>query len=118
MTKSSVGSGRKHGYPPGSNAAPEEQRLYAAMHGGTAWEDPRPGDVAELIDWYYTLPGCGNGGSLHIVTEDHNCDDHHLEWCAGYADGIGDKCGSDLANLLSRMNAYDRVHCIDMIKGA
>lgn len=109
-----VGSGRRHGEKP---AGGPELDLYRATHGDTAWEDFGPLAVARLIRWYRTLPGCAVGGSLHIVIEDSNCDDHHIEWCAGYAFGQGDTCGAELAGLLGRMDVYDRVCAVMLANG-
>jgi hypothetical protein len=110
-----IGSGRRNFERP-ANEGPE-LTLYLATHGDTAWEDPDPSEVAELIKWYRTLPGCSVGGSLHIVIEDNNCDDSHLQWCSGYASGVGDVCGSELAGLLLCMDSYNRVHAVDMANG-
>lgn len=107
-----IGSGRRHGQRP-TEPGPE-LTLYEATHWHTAWADPQPEDVATLIRWYRTLPGCAAGGSLHIVIEDSNCDDYHVAWCSGYATGIGDTCGSELAGLLDKMGAYERVHAVDL----
>lgn len=106
-----VGTGRRHGHVP-PVAATMERRLYDATHHDTYWENPEPGDVAELIAWYVTLPGCSSGGSLHIAVEDHNLDDSHLQWCAGYAFGVGDTCGDELAGLLERMDVWNRVEAV------
>lgn len=69
--------------------------------------------VAELIATYRALPGNSSGGTLHIAIEDNNCDDRHLSWCAGLANGHGDTVGMMLAELLLAMPAYERVHAID-----
>lgn len=110
MSEDRVGTGRGHGVKPAPGGM--ERTLYNATHHDTYWENPEPHAVAELIDWYRTLPGCGNGGSLHIAIEDDNLDDAHLDWCLGYAFGIGDTCGAELGGLLRRMSAWDRVHAV------
>lgn len=116
MCTVAVGSGRKHGERP-SEEGPE-LALYLMTHGANAArvvDSPDVvNDVAELINWYRTLPGCGTGGSLHIAVEDENLEDRHLSWCEGFASAAGDTCGAELAGLLERMSVYDRVHAVDL----
>lgn len=108
------GSGRRHGEVPQGGV---ERELYDATHGETAWDEIAALPVARLIRWYRTLPGCEMGGSLHIVLDDLNCDDHHVQWCSGYAGGLGDTCGSELAGLLKQMPVYERVHAVMLANG-
>jgi hypothetical protein len=112
LTAAQVGSGRRHGEKP-TEPGPE-LTLYEATHFDTAWREPIPEQVAPLIAWYYTLPGCVVGGSLHIVLDDFNVEDTHVRWCSGYASGQGDTCGSELAGLLERMSEADRQRAIDL----
>lgn len=98
-----IGSGRRHGQRP-TGGGPELD-LYLAARSS---DDPTPQQVAGFIRWYRTLPGCSNGGSLHIVIEDGNTEDYHVTWCSGYAAGVGDTCGSELAGLLYRLTEHDR----------
>lgn len=116
MEREQIGTGRRHGQVPPPDAG-MERTLYLATHGDTAWDEPGEVEVARLIRWYCTLPGCSTGGSLHIVLDDFNCDDRHIEWCRGYADGAGDTCGSELAGLLDRMGAWGRVRAIMLANG-
>lgn len=48
------------------------------------------------------------GGSLHIVIEDGNLEDDHVAWCAGYAYGINDLEGADIAELMRLMDHLQR----------
>jgi hypothetical protein len=109
-----VGTGRRHGEIPVDGM---ELKLYQATHYPTSTYPPDIELVAELIRWYYTLPGCETGGSLHIVLEDQNCDDEFLQWSAGLAFGVGDTCGAELAELLLSMDVYRRVHAVDLATG-
>lgn len=34
------------------------------------------------LDRLYAMPDCAAGGPLHIVTDDYNVEDRHLEFCA------------------------------------
>lgn len=38
--------------------------------------------LPRALDLLYSLPGCAAGGPLHIVIDDGNVDDHHLDFCA------------------------------------
>lgn len=107
-----VGTGRRHGQRP-TEPGPE-LTLYEATHFDTAWREPTPEQVAPLIAWYYTLPGCSVGGALHVVLDDFNVEDRHVIWASGYASGQGDTCGAELAGLLERMSEADRQRAIDL----
>ena len=37
--------------------------------------------VAAIVREYYTMDGMGAGGSLHIVLDDGNTEERHVEWC-------------------------------------
>jgi len=39
-------------------------------------------DLTGSLDRLYSLPDCAAGGPLHIVTDDYNVEDHHLDFCA------------------------------------
>jgi hypothetical protein len=47
--------------------------------------------------------------SLHIVLEDFNVDNHHVEWCIEYAIKEGDKEGEELAKILLQMSKSQRL---------
>ena len=40
--------------------------------------------LKELIEYYYTLEGCGAGGPLHILLDDDNYDIGSIRWCIKY----------------------------------
>jgi hypothetical protein len=48
------------------------------------------------------------GGALHIVTDDGNLDDSHVEWCITYAVSQDDYYGAALALLLMQMTRTQR----------
>ncbi len=37
--------------------------------------------LVERIRAFYELPDCSAGGPLHIVLDDTNVEDDHIEWC-------------------------------------
>jgi hypothetical protein len=60
----------------------------------------------ELCKHYYQ--NNGSGGSLHIILEDGNLENAHINWCAGFACAINDNEGSDIANLMLLMSKTQR----------
>ena len=48
-------------------------------------------------------------GSLHIVLDDFNIDDHHVEHCIQYAVEKGDTEGEALARILLQMSKSQRL---------
>lgn len=59
-----------------------------------------------LVNEYYKYNQVG--GSLHIVLDDENLGDNCIDWCAGYACGINDEAGNDIANLMKSMKIKQR----------
>lgn len=49
------------------------------------------------------------GGSLHIVLDDNNVEDGHVEYCIKYAHEQGDEEGRLLGELLLRMSKTQRL---------
>lgn len=66
------------------------------------WFDP----FMRLCAGYYATNPCG--GSLHIVLDDGNLENTHIDWCAGYAYGTGDMVGSRIASLMREMTMSQR----------
>jgi hypothetical protein len=69
---------------------------------------PTVNELLPLVNLYYALPGNGSGGSLHIVLEDHNVEDHSVRHCLAWAQERGDVVGEALARLLLRMTRTQR----------
>lgn len=69
---------------------------------------PSVPEVAELARAYYEKPGNGCGGSLHIVLDDGNLEDGHIEFCRTYAAERDDADGVRLAELLLQMTPTQR----------
>lgn len=70
---------------------------------------PTVPEVMPLIEAYYAKSGNGVGGSLHIVLEDGNVEDHHVRWCLECAEKHGDTDGVELAKLLLAMSKTQRL---------
>lgn len=47
---------------------------------------PSVADVQRLIDAFYQFKGCEVGGGLHIVLDDENWEDSHIQWCIDTAE--------------------------------
>ena len=63
-------------------------------------------DMVKICKTYYEVEP--TGGSLHIVLDDDNIEDTHVDWCAGYACGQGDELGNNIANLMRHMTLEQR----------
>lgn len=61
-----------------------------------------------LVKYYYSLPGNGMGGSLHIVLEDCNVEDRSVRYCMEYATERSDWQGVLLAMILLQMSRTQR----------
>lgn len=64
--------------------------------------------ILPIILFYYTLPLNGAGGSLHIVLDDGNVDDGHIEYCIKRANEKGDELGVYLGKALLTMSKTQR----------
>lgn len=73
---------------------------------------PKPvDDWHELIQPardYYALPGNTVGGSLHIVLDDGNLDDAHVDFCMEQALRCGDGAGYALATRIRMASRTQR----------
>ncbi|OGO11234.1 MAG: hypothetical protein A2Y53_07615 [Chloroflexi bacterium RBG_16_47_49] len=69
---------------------------------------PTVPELVPLIKKYYAKPGNGVGGSLHIVLEDGNTQDVHVNKCLEWAKEQGDIDGIVLAELLLKMTRTQR----------
>jgi hypothetical protein len=78
-------------------------------------QKPTVPEVMELVWDYYEIPGVGCGGSLHIVLDDDNVEDHHVEFCQRYAEDHGDHEGELLAQILLRMSKTQRLKVAGLV---
>lgn len=65
-------------------------------------------ELVKLAVAYYALPGNSVGGSLHVVLDDGNIKDSHLDYCLNYAQEKGDTAGAELARLLRAASPTQR----------
>ena len=66
-------------------------------------------EIKALIEFYYTLPDHGAGGTLHIVVDDGNCDDASVDFCVGFARKEGDSLGEFIALALMPLSEDERL---------
>ncbi len=69
---------------------------------------PTVPEVRELVSEYYCQPGNAVGGALHIVVDDGNIEDHHIQFCRNEALERGDPEGVRIADLLLQMSKTQR----------
>lgn len=56
--------------------------------------------IIEAAREYYSVPGNEVGGNLHIVLDDGNINNRHIEWCINEASKQGDEKGVALGKML------------------
>lgn len=74
-------------------------------------EPVRPTITPELVERfaaYYEAPGNGAWGSLHIILDDGNVEDHNADFCVKHAAETGDGEGFELARILRSMSRSQR----------
>lgn len=60
--------------------------------------------IGKLVDVLYDLPGCDCGGLCHIVTDDGNVEDGHLNFVIESCDKAQDKyLEKDVAKLICQL---------------
>jgi len=69
---------------------------------------PTVPEVLHLACAYYATPGNSTGGNLHVVLEDENLDDGHVQRCLERAEQEADSDGIKLANALLAMTKTQR----------
>lgn len=72
---------------------------------------PTVPEIQELVDAYYQFPQCEVGGDLHIVLDDGNVEDTHIQWCienAGVYRDFEPECARLLGRLLLLMTMTQR----------
>lgn len=57
-------------------------------------------ELIQAVKYYYSLEGNQCGGSLHIVLDDDNIEDSHIEMCIRYANKRNDMEGIKLGKML------------------
>lgn len=76
--------------------------------------DPRPAaqDVAKQIAAYYAKPGNGAGGHCHIVLDDENIRDDHVQWCLERCEQEADPDGASIMRIFLGMKRTARLKAI------
>jgi hypothetical protein len=72
-------------------------------------DKPTIPEVLSLVKAYLEKDGNGVGGSLHIVLDDGNVEDSHVEFCIKWAREHNDEDGVKLGELLLRMSKTQRL---------
>ncbi len=57
-------------------------------------------------------------GSLHIVLDDLNTENHHVEFCIKSAQERGDKEGEDLGRILLKLSESQRARIDRLVTGS
>ena len=65
-------------------------------------------EVMPMICEYRDTEGNGVGGSLHIVLDDGNVEDHFVSRCVEEAEKKGDVAGANLGRTLLKMSKTQR----------
>lgn len=66
-------------------------------------------DVLDRFKVYHAKESNLAWGSLHIVLDDHNVKDHHVEHCIQYAEEQGDTEGAELGRILLKLSKSQRL---------
>ena len=81
----------------------------------TRKDQPSVREVTALAGEFYGHDGNGAGGSLHIVLDDGNVEDHSVQFCREYAGKEGDALGAAMADLLMRLSPAMRYRVYERI---
>jgi hypothetical protein len=73
---------------------------------------PTAAEVRMLVDHWYSMPGHGAGGILHVALDDGNLDDGNLRWLRDEATAAGNVLGHLLATVLLRVPEPERKRCL------
>jgi hypothetical protein len=77
--------------------------------------NPEHAELVEDIKAYLEVEP--TGGSLHIVLEDLNLDDHSIVFCQGWAGAERDGAGSAIARRLEALTLEERVAVMSEVDG-
>ena len=58
--------------------------------------------IREYIGCLYGLEGCCTGGLLHILLDDNNLEDHHIEWCLKQCEEHPENEESEIGKLICK----------------
>jgi hypothetical protein len=74
---------------------------------------PTVPEVLPLVIAYCSKEENSVGGSLHIVLDDGNVEDGHVEYCIEYAKEVGDVDGVKLGKILLKMSKTQRLKLVE-----
>jgi hypothetical protein len=72
-------------------------------------------EVIPLFKEYLSKPGNEVGGCLHIITDDFNIEDCHIEFCIDYARKRNDVDAIRLGDILLQMSKTQRKKLVHLI---
>lgn len=58
--------------------------------------------IREYIGCLYSLEDCCTGGLLHILLDDNNIEDHHIEWCLKQCEEHPEQEESEIGKLICK----------------
>jgi hypothetical protein len=65
-------------------------------------------EIIPLLKEYYEIDGNGVGGDYHIVLDDDNVENSHVEYCLNEARKKKDKLGIKIGGMLMKMSKTQR----------
>lgn len=75
-------------------------------------------EIVEWCNYVYNAPDMPDGGShacgghLHIVLDDHNIEDHHIEYCIKSAKRDNCKMCETTGNIILKMSYLERARLV------
>jgi len=84
----------------------------------TTANKPTLPDVAPLVHAYRALPGNAAGGNFHLVLDNKNVDDSHVQFCLDQARSAGDTAGVELGEALLEMSRTQRLKLGALVESA
>jgi hypothetical protein len=66
-------------------------------------------DVLPMVLAYVALPNNRVGGNLHIVLDDQNIKDYHIQFCIDMAIEKGDTAGVELGRAILQLSKTQRL---------
>ena len=69
-------------------------------------------ELFKMINAYYAKPGNCTGGSLHIVLDDDNLEDHHVDFCIQWAKDANDADGVALGEAIRQIPEARRIELL------
>lgn len=107
-----------YGHPETQNPHSPYGKTFMANHGKNSMNHPGNTERARLVklamQCYYHIDGNGAGGTMHIVFDDQNIDDHSIDWVKGYTLDSHDRLGTELADAMANLTWEERCYVVDI----